>query len=123
MNTTEKLQILQMIENKQITPEEGMKLLEAMEQSQQQIVSVNDSHYAEFIRIRVVEENKTKVNVNLPIALIEAVVQIGTKFLPQDLPELNNIDFKAIIAQVKAGARGKIAQIEDGNSFVEISIE
>lgn len=122
MSSEEKLQILQMIESKQITPEEGMHLLAAIDQPNP-TPSPSDYYSAEFIRIRVVEGNSTKVNVNLPISLIEVFMDVGTKFLPQDVPEIKHLNFKKIITQVKAGARGKLVQIDDGDTFVEVSVE
>ena len=68
---------------------------------------------------------KTKVNVNLPLSIAEAVIESGL-FNPtgeEDNP-LKKIDLKQIISLVKVGVMGKIVEIEtESGNLVEIWVE
>jgi len=61
------------------------------------------------------------VNVNLPMSLVEVGTRMGARFAP----ELEGMDFRDIIEQVKGGAQGKIVEVEDLDSGerVEIYVE
>lgn len=125
----EKIQILKMIEKGKITSSEGLELLEAIENNPQQITPALNSSIssAKWLKIRVkAEEDKTKVNVNIPISLVD----IGLKFAKAYSPELNaaelkDIDFDEIIKAIKNGAEGKIVDIKDeeSNTTVEVFVE
>ncbi len=81
---------------------------------------------AQFLKIRVAEEGKNKVNVTIPISLIEVGLKIGAKVGPKFSPEaevLKEIDLDELMQAVKEGAKGKIVDIEDDGDKVEIFIE
>lgn len=124
MKKEEKLQILQMIESKQITLEEGMKLLDAVEQTDLvEVPKTGNGQGAEWIRVRVVDGNNTKVNVNLPFALLEVAINIGKKFIPQEHEQIKDIDFDQLVSLIKQGANGKLVEVQDGDTTVEVIVE
>lgn len=121
--------ILQMIEEGHITAEEGEDLIEALSSTQDDVWSQSLSASgspAQFLKIRVAEEGKNKVNVTIPISLIEVGLKIGAKVGPKFSPEaeaLKEIDLDELMQAVKEGAKGKIVDIEDDGDKVEIFIE
>lgn len=123
----EKLQILQMIEEGKITPSEGMDLLDALEGAKKAYIENNQ---AKWLKIRVFDPNdSTKVNITVPIALIDISMRMAGKFGPAFVPELkeaglNEGDMAELFNAIKDGAVGKLIDIEseDGEK-VEIIVE
>ena len=123
--TEERMQILNMVAEGKITAEEGAKLLGALEpERKKEMRSVTESpSAARWFRVRVtdLETGKNKVNVNLPMSLVDVGTRMGARFAP----ELEDMDFHDIVEQVKSGAQGKIVEVEDleGGERVEIYVE
>lgn len=119
----EKLQILKMIEEGKITHEEGLELLNAIEEKDTVLSTSN----AKWIKIRVYDpDDKTKVNVNIPIALVDVGLKFATKFSPElKNSDLENINLEEIIQIIKSGAQGKIVDVtnEENGEKVEIFVE
>jgi len=144
MNTEERLKILEMIANKQVTPEEGARLLEAVAagvpggpsapptpaaalsptrtvEKASVAVSSPSNGKSRQLRIRVVESSGTKVNVNLPLSLMEAGLRFGGRFVD----ELKDFDseIQLLMEAVRNDVVGKIVEVDDEDSHVEIYIE
>ena len=67
----EKMQILTMVKEGKITTEEGVKLLDALDNNDIASNNTNLSTKAKWLKVRVFDpEDSTKVNVTLPISLI-----------------------------------------------------
>ncbi|MCF6460978.1 SHOCT-like domain-containing protein [Clostridium sp. Cult3] len=123
----EKLQILKMVEEGKITSEEGIDLLDALGDAEETYVA---NKQAKWLKIRVFDpDDNTKVNVTVPIALIDVSMKMAGKFAPAFVPELkeanlNENDMKELFDAIKNGATGKIVDIEseDGEK-VEIVVE
>lgn len=122
----EKLQILNMVKEGKVTPEEGVKLLEAIGATD----SGNEISFSEtkakWLKIRVFDpDDNTKVNVTLPIALINVGVKLAGKFSPEFKEAgLSEEDMNEIFAAIKSGATGKILDVDsDDGTKVEIVIE
>jgi hypothetical protein len=115
-----------------ITAEEGAKLLAALESQGEK----RKSHSAtgepgepgepsepRWFRVRVtdLETGRSKVNVNLPMSLVDAGARLGARFAP----ELETSVFAGIMDEIRAGAQGKIVDVEDaqGGERVEIYVE
>lgn len=125
--STEKLQILNMVKEGKISTEEGVKLLEALE-SPTDISNnmVYSGGKAKWLKIRVFDpEDATKVNVTIPISLINVGVKLASKFSPEFKEAgLTENDMEEVFAAIKNGESGKIIDVdsEDGTK-VEIVIE
>lgn len=115
----ERLQILRMIEAGQITAEEGAKLLEALEEPSG---SERRGRSPRWFRVRVsdLRTGKQKVNVNLPLKVLDLGAKIGARFAAPA-----NVDIEEIIRAIKEGAEGKIVDVEDpeAGDHVEIFVE
>lgn len=120
----EKLQILKMIEEGKITSHEGIKLLEALDDTPS--ISSPETNKAKWIKIKVFDpEDKTNVNVTIPISLIDIGMKIANKVSPDfNKYGLNENEISGIFDAIKSGASGKIVDIKSENGeIVEIIVE
>ncbi|MBM7581946.1 hypothetical protein JOD02_000783 [Caldicoprobacter guelmensis] len=121
--------ILKMVEEKKITAEEAEKLIDMIEPENTgltQYDSSSNGNYEKFLRVKVVENGANKVNVNIPLSLIEVGLKLGTQVGAQFEPKLEalkNIDFNEIIQSIKNGAQGKLVEIEDDETYVSVVVE
>jgi hypothetical protein len=122
----ERMQILKMIEGKQITAEEGAKLLGALGENEraESAPQPSPSTSGKWFRVRVTDlkSGRRKVNVNIPLGLVDVGLKMGAKFAPAGL---EGIDVQQIIAAIKAGGEGKIVDVEDEDDgeHVEVFID
>jgi hypothetical protein len=122
--TEERMQILNMVAEGKISAADGAQLLAALEPEKKDARPVTERPSApRWFRVRVtdLESGKNKVNVNLPMSLVDVGTRMGARFAP----ELEDLDFNDIINQIKSGAQGKIIEVEDaeGGERVEIYVE
>lgn len=125
MFKTERLQILNMIQDGTITADEGAKLLEAIEVDSESKIDSLGNNKAKWIKIKILDaDENTKVNVTLPISLINVGVKLATKFSPEfEEAGLNEDDMGEIFDAIKNNETGKIIDIEsDDGQKVEIVI-
>lgn len=124
-SSEERIKILQMIQDEKISPEDGAKLLEALNRSAGARPSAMGRTPApgeegRYLRVRVTDMNtgKTKVSVNLPLSLVDTGINIASNFVP----EVAQAD---IMRAIRSGVIGKVVDIEDeeGGQNVEIFIE
>jgi len=121
--TEERMKILKMIDEGKITAEEGAKLLATLTESRKSVpkpslrTSVGG---ARWLKIRVTDmvTGKSKATVNLPLGLVDAGLNIASKYAP-------DIAFDELVEAINAGAEGKIIDVQDeeDNEHVEIFIE
>ena len=123
----ERMQILKMIEAKQITAEEGAKLLGALGESDhgdKKAYSPSPSTSGKWFRVRVTDlrTGRRKVNVNIPLGLVDVGMKMGAKFAPAGV---EGLDMDKIIAAIKSGGQGKVVDVEDeeDGEHVEVFIE
>jgi hypothetical protein len=114
-----------MIQEGKITAEEGAKLLAALRESRKETRPSPPSGRMGkgWLRVRVTDmaTNRAKVNVNLPLGLMDAGLKIGAQYAP----ELAGIDLSQFIEDIKGGAQGKIIDVidEEDGEHVEIFVE
>ncbi|OPX87635.1 MAG: hypothetical protein A4E53_02414 [Pelotomaculum sp. PtaB.Bin104] len=81
---SEKIKVLEMIQEGKITASEGMDLLKALEETEEKPSSPGPDR---FLRVRVSGDKTKKVNVNIPLKLMKVfsrVAVFGMKFIPED---------------------------------------
>ncbi|HBG77034.1 MAG TPA: hypothetical protein DDW86_08770 [Clostridiales bacterium] len=125
--------ILQMVEEKKITVEEAEKLLDAMGPEEPEPVLLESEEPTDslnlkgkFLRLRVSEEGEQKVQINLPLSVVEVGLKIGMQVGPKFAPEmekLEGIDFNELLEAVKKGATGKLLEVKDDGDLVEIYVD
>ena len=129
----ERLKILKMIQEGKISAEEGVKLMEALEASgrvdqQAQAGRAASAQPAgskggRWFHVRVTDTNtgKTRVDVRLPVNLVNAGVKMGARFSP----EVQGLDMEQLMQYIQSGETGQIVDVyddEDGE-HVEVFIE
>lgn len=117
----ERLQILRMLQDNKISADEASRLLGALDEPQ----APTSSGGAKWIRVRVLDlgTGKAKVNVNLPIALVDVALNIGMKFIPQEeLGQVNGVDITQLFDAIKQGAVGKLVEVEDDDEGIRVEV-
>jgi len=117
----ERMQILEMVEDGKITAAEAMELFSALERNDQEIMPKTD---AKWLKVRVYTmDDKPKVNVNIPISLVDVGLKLAKKYDPK-LKEsgLDNIDLDEVLDAIKNGAEGKIVDVIDEEEQTKIKV-
>jgi hypothetical protein len=121
--TEERMRILNMVKEGQITAEEAARLLEALKAGGSAEAAPAAMGKARWLRVRVTDRasGKTKVNVNVPASLLDVALKMGAHFAP----DIEGMDWQAIQAAVKDGVQGRILEVDDesDNERVEIFLE
>jgi len=118
----ERMQILRMIEARQISAEEGARLLAALDRADSKAAQAATGS-PRWLRVRVTDlhTGKPKVNVNIPMGLVHVGIRMGARFAPN----VEGLDVEQITRAIQEGAQGKIIDVEDAEDAerVEIFIE
>jgi len=123
----ERLQILKMLEEGQISADDAAKLLSALEAGAQkegrQVTGTPAGPAPKWLRIRVSDgqSGKPKVSVNVPMGLVNVALKMGAKFVP----EVGGLDMNEINEMIRSGSQGRIIDIQDeeGGERIEIFVE
>ncbi len=119
----ERMRILTMIQEKQITAEEGARLLTALNARSGGEAGQQPANKARWLRVRVTDAGtgRLKVNVNIPVGLVDIGIKMGARFAP----EMQNMDVTAVQTAIREGYQGKILEVEDpqDNERVELFVE
>jgi hypothetical protein len=117
----ERMRILKMVADKQITAEEGAKLLEALRATD--AAPGKDAARARWLRVRVTDRatGRQKLNVTIPVGLVDVGLKMGMRFVP----EMADMDMGAIQAALNQGIQGRIIEVDDDEDAerVEIFVE
>jgi hypothetical protein len=127
-STEERLQILKMIQEGKITAEEGAKLLQALgagNKSDRRTPTPPPMGASDprWFRVRVTDtrSGKNKVNVNIPMGLVNVGVRMGARFAPN----IDSVKYDEIMTAIKSGQSGKVLDVtdEEAGERVEIFVE
>ncbi len=125
VTSEERMKILKMISDGKITAEEGSRLISALSQRSDKASKVaKRSLSGQMLRVRVTDmtTGKTKVNVNVPMKLVDAGLNIAAQFTP----EMENAQMMEAVKEALAeNISGKIVDVvdEEDREHVEIFIE
>ncbi|MFZ0548611.1 MAG: hypothetical protein WAM60_24390 [Candidatus Promineifilaceae bacterium] len=121
----ERMQILKMIEDGKISASDGAELLRALDRDKEESPAepLKGASAARWFRVRITDTNsgKNKVNVNIPIGLVNVGMKMGAKFTP----EVEGFNFDMLMDAVKSGQQGKVMDVvnDDEGERVEIFVE
>ena len=129
-NSTERTEILRLIESGKISTSEGLTLLNSLDKGMPRLPPTPQIPPAppfttrgRWLRIRVTNltTQAPKVNVNLPLGLVSAGLRLGQRYAP----ELNGVDWDRLLDEIQRGANGKLVEVEDqdDNERVEIFVD
>lgn len=128
----EKMRVLKMIQEGKITPEEGMQLMDLLEESgapesagrpAKPERTVPRAEGGRWFHVRVTDLNtgKVRANVRIPLGVVSMGLRMGSKFAPQ-VEGLNMEELNQFIAQGITGQIVDVTDDEDGE-HVEVYIE
>ncbi len=114
---TERSNILEQLASGQISADEAARLLN---QPAPQPASSNATTANRWFHVRVtdLDTGKQKVSVNLPLSLVDAGLKIGARYEPQ----IAGLDLHELVEQLKAGAGGRLVDVEDFESGEHVEI-
>lgn len=121
----ERMQILKMIEEGKISAKDGAELLRALDRDKDESPTepLKGASAARWFRVRITDTNsgKNKVNVNIPIGLVNVGMKMGAKFTP----EIEGFNLNDLMQAVRTGRQGKVMDVvnEDESERVEIFVE
>jgi hypothetical protein len=122
----ERLEVLRMIQNGQITAGEGARLLEALreherdqEKEERRPASQKQRMHLFHIRVTDLETGRQKIDMRIPWGLVNIGVKMGARFAREE------IKMEELIAAVQAGAKGEVMKLvdEEGGELTEIFVE
>jgi hypothetical protein len=122
----ERLKVLRMIQDGQITASEGARLLEALRERESDRVEVerqptSQEQRRRLFRIRVTDlkSGQQKLDMRIPWGLVNVGISMGARFGRKE------IKMEELITAVRAGATGKIMHIvdEDDEELTEVFVE
>lgn len=117
----EKLRVLQMIESGAISAEQAIALLDKL--VQQEGVTPNDKQHQKprWFRVHVsdLKTGQGKVNVNIPLDLVEVGLRMGARFVPEWEPS----DYDAMLQKARDGETGQMVDVISDNETIEIFVE
>jgi hypothetical protein len=129
-SSEERMKVLKMVQEGKITPEMASELLKALDSSTHRPQAEDSANSVfpgkgngRFFRVRVTDTGtgKTRVNVRLPLGMVNAGIRMGMRFSP----EVEGLDTARLAEALAAGETGQIMDIyddEDGE-HVEVYIE
>jgi hypothetical protein len=129
-STEERMRILMMIQEGKISASEGARLIEALDELKAPSApttpstgGVSTGKKPHYLRVLVTDSDsgKTRVNVRLPVSLINSGLRMGARFAP----EIEGLDMEDLNAWLNSGEIGQIVDIfdEEDGEHVEVFLE
>lgn len=121
----ERMQILKMIEEGSISAADGAELLRALDSQQDGPAPrpLRGASEPRWFRVRITDMStgRNKVNVNIPMGLVNVGLKMGARFAP----DVEGFDYNRLLEAIKRGEQGKVVDFinnEEGER-VEIFVE
>ena len=129
-STEERMRILMMIQEGKISAAEGARLIEALDDISETPApaptgpkSTTPGKKPRYLRVLITDTDtgKTRVNVRLPVSLINSGMRMGARFAP----EIEGLDMEDLNSWLNAGEVGQIVDIfdDDDGEHVEVFLE
>lgn len=141
VSSEERMRILNMLQEGQVTPEQAAQLLQALDEAPaaarprptpahapQPIVehmpAVGEpGRPPRWLRVRVtdMDTGRPRVNVRLPLSLVNVGLKMGKQFAP----EIEGMDFNEVVKAIQDGETGTFVDVydEDDGEHVEVFLE
>lgn len=130
-STEERMRILMMIQEGKISAAEGARLIEALEEigepsapsSPPSPTGAPSGRKPRYLRVLITDTDsgKARVNVSLPVSLINSGMRMGARFAP----EIEGLNMEDLNAWMNSGEIGQIVDIfdEDDGEHIEVFLE
>lgn len=120
--TEERMQILRMIEEGKISAGEGAELLRALDLKDTAKTSepLRGASAPRWFRVRVTDltTGRNKVNVNIPMGLVNVGIKMGARFAP----EVEGLNYEEIMEAIRSGEQGKVIDVTDSEDGERVEI-
>ncbi len=118
--TEERLIILGLIQDGKVTPEEGLRLLDALDKAGEVKPIRAVTAAARWLRVVItdVKSGKTRVNVRLPVAVLNTGIKMGARFST----DIGQIEMLQVMDAIRSGATGKVLDVIDDEDEEHIQI-
>lgn len=121
--SAERLEVLRMVESRTISPDEGARLLEALDRAErlereQAQTTVPRGPRNLRVQIREQGNRQSDIDIVLPLGLAEMGLKLAQRFLPGRLP-----DAAFIRETIESGYVGKLVDINDEGQHILIAID
>ena len=129
-STEERMRILMMIQEGKISAAEGARLIEALDDlsepsppSSPSSTPPSTGKKPRYLRVLITDTDtgKARVNVRLPVSLINSGMRMGARFAP----EIEGLELEDLNAWLNSGEVGQIVDIfdEEDGEHVEVFLE
>ena len=127
----ERLKVLKMVQEGKITVDEATELLQSLDEAPAKSApppaaapaASPSSSGKRWFRVRVTDADsgRVRVNVRLPVGVVNAGIKMGMKFAPQ----MEGMDTEALTELINSGETGQIVDVFDDKDgeHVEVFIE
>ena len=127
----ERLKVLKMVQEGKITVDEATELLQSLDEAPAKSAppppaaqpAGPSGSSKRWFRVRVTdgESGRVRVNVRLPVGVVNAGIKMGMKFAPQ----MEGMDIEALSELINSGETGQIVDVYDDKDgeHVEVFIE
>lgn len=117
----ERLRILKMLEAGQITAEQALELLKALQEAE--ATPGGSAPSTRWLRIRVTDlaSGRQRVHVNIPLSLADLGLRVSGRFISG----VTGSDLQELLERLRKGGVGKLLEVvdEEEGERVEISVE
>ncbi len=130
-SSEEKMKILTLIEQGKITPEEGVRLLNALDRAQasrtagqsspsRPVYSAGGPRWL-LVRVTDMATDKVRVNVRLPVTVVNTGMKLGARLSP----DIGQSEMDQIMEAIQAGRTGKIVDLtsNEDREHIEVLLE
>lgn len=129
-STEERMRILMMIQEGKISAAEGARLIEALDDLSEPTPpkapgnsEISSGKKPRYLRVLITDTDtsKARVNVRLPVSLINSGIRMGARFAP----EIQGLDMEDLNTWMNSGEIGQIVDIfdEEDGEHIEVFLE
>lgn len=113
----ERLQILRMVQEGKVSPEEAGKLLDALEQPDRK-----SAPKPRTVRVSVIDGGKQR-NLSFPYGFVETLVRLPGVMNINLTTDVGPLDRDRLLAALTSGATGRVFAIDEGQTRLELWID
>jgi hypothetical protein len=107
-STDERNHILYMVETGKVTAAQAAQLLDTLELEPER-PRVQSRNRSARVRVTNLASNRQKVNVTIPVSLIQVGLRLGTRLAPQ----LSGSALEDLLRAIESGATGRLLDLQD----------